>query len=178
MHHRIVKKWPLHISNWRGERGSNIYNYFKRKNLFKQAVWREGKKNREKKRLVEKKKVRKIELSEREESQYRFFVSITYEIVFFSGGEAFAGRELKTSQAELNEKKKITKKFALEMEGIIFSRVFFFFAKNLFFFLNGFWRSEKFKKKILNFPKKKKTSHWRIVALYRKRQGKMAFFSD
>ena len=107
------------------------------------------KKNREKKRLVEKKKkCERLNFQrEREESQYRFFVSITYEIVFFSGGEAFAGRELKTSQAELNEKKKITKKFALEMEGIIFSRVFFFFAKNLFFFLTGFWRSEKFKKK-------------------------------
>ena len=56
----------------------------------------EKEKKIEKKRdLLKKKKVRKIELSEREESQYRFFVSITYEIVFFSGGGGVRGERIK-----------------------------------------------------------------------------------
>ncbi len=91
---------------------------------------------------------------QREES-IPIFVSITYEIVFSGGGEeAFAGRELKTSQAELNEKSR-RKNRTGEMEGIIFFPcVFFSFAKNLFFFLTGFWRAFQ-KIYFLNFPKRK-----------------------
>lgn len=86
-------------------------------------------KKRKKKRdlLIEKKKCERMNF-QREES-IPIFVSITYEIVFSGGGEeAFAGRELKTSQAELNEKSR-RKNRTGEMEGIIFFPcVFFFFC--------------------------------------------------